>query len=115
MASYIAAQILANLPTLLVLVVGGIMAIVFMQRAQTASLLTLAGVGIMLVAIIVQVSVSIGASQVSGDSRELWSTIGKGTSVLMGLMRAISLGLIMAGVFVGRGEPAGPQFLANLK
>lgn len=109
MTSYIIAQLLNNLPTLLVLLTGGIVAITFIQRAQTAAFLTLGGVALMLIAILVQIGVGLIVIQMRsrGQDPQLWSNISQGSGALMGLMRAASLGLILAGVFVGRNPPPG--------
>lgn len=117
MSSYIISQLLSNLPTLLVLLVGGAMAIVFMQRAQTAAWLTLGGVGLMLLTIVVGILISVGSMQMQmrGESREMWMTVARGSSILLGLMRAVSLATILAAVFVGREPAPGPQYPGSLK
>ena len=115
MTTYIVSQILGNLPAILVLLAGGIAAIVFIQRAQTAAYLTLAGVALMLFAIVVQVTVNIGVTWSRGD--QMWYTMANASRVLMGLLNAVSLGLLLAAVFVGRGQPAmsQPQYPNQLK
>ena len=117
MSSFIISQLLSNLPTLLVLLLGGAMAIVFMQRAQTAAWLTLGGVGLMLLTIVIGIGISVTSMQMQmhGESRELWMTVTRGSSLLLGLMRAVSLAIILAAVFVGREPAPGSQFPNNLK
>lgn len=90
MTSYIVSQILGNLPSILVLLAGGVAAVVFIQRAQTAAVLTLVGVAVMLFAVLTQMTTSIG-----------WPAAANGSRVLLGLMEAISLGLVLAAVFAG--------------
>lgn len=94
MTSYIVSQVLGNLPSILVLLAGGIAAIVYIQRVQTAAVLTLIGVAVMLLAVLTQMTISIG-----------WPAAANGSRVLMGLMEAISLGMILAAVFAGCFQP----------
>jgi hypothetical protein len=95
MTSYIVSQILGNLPSILVLLAGGVAAVVFIQRAQTAAILTLVGVAVMLFAVLTQMTISIG-----------WPNIATVSRVLLGLMEAISLGMILAAVFAGYVQPS---------
>lgn len=62
----------------------------------------------MLLTIVIGIGISVTSMQMQmhGESRELWMTVTRGSSLLLGLMRAVSLAIITRrGVFVGR-EPA---------
>ena len=75
----------------------------------------LGGVALMLIAIGVQMGINIGAIQPS-ELGSMLSRMSKVTRMLFGLMEAVSLGLILAAVFVGRGQSgASPPFPNNLK
>jgi hypothetical protein len=96
-------QLLWQLPHLLVYLAGLILAIVFHQRAPRAAMLTMVGTGVMLILAIGVpfLQMTLINQRTAGNAGNI-STMMSVVSFTSGLIRAIALGLIIAGVFVGR-------------
>jgi hypothetical protein len=114
--SFLLSQLGYQAPAMVVYLVAFILALVYMRRASTASILTLIGVSILVVAMIGVAGVQawlIDSRQ--PNDREFARRMGV-VGVAGSCVRAIGLGLLVAAVFVGRravGSRAEPRATAD--
>jgi hypothetical protein len=97
--------LIALAPQLLVYVAGGILAVAWWRRHPLASGLALGGLGLKLVASLLQVAWSHHLNRVIAEGRLEPSQVQArmtAVGVVDGLMHAVGLGLIVAAVFAGR-------------
>lgn len=99
--SFLLSQLNYQGPAMLVYVVAGILALVFMSRAPIPSLLTLVGVGILIFTTVAM----IGAQFYVVNNRtpqlsNMMSVIG----IISSCARAVGLGFLVAAIFVGRNK-----------
>lgn len=102
--SYLLSQLGYQAPSLLVYLVAFILALVYMSRASTPCILTLVGVGILVITTLGQavVQASLMDGRQSGrdtvDFARLMGIVGLAGSCV----RAVGLGFLVAAIFVGR-------------
>ena len=102
-------QFLHQLPTLLVFLVGGIAAALYLNRLRAPALLCLIGCAVSLLTILVLTGLQ--GWMLGARMRDGWSMARYGQAMtLLGMagavLRSIGLGLILAAVFAGRTAPA---------
>jgi len=103
--SYLLQQLMYQAPTFLVYLIALILAVAYMGRATTPSILTLAGVGVLMVT-----SIGVALAQAAiVDSRhddgrhpEEFARLMRLTGIAGSCTRAVGLGLLVAAIFVGR-------------
>lgn len=103
--SYVLQQLAFQAPVLLVYFVGFTLALVYLQRHSTASILTLLGTGILMVTTVVSIGVQAYLLQRHLDAgwpvafyAQLLSVAG----IVGSIADAIGLALVVAAVFAGR-------------
>src|SRR5688572_8508459 len=98
-------QLLTQMPLLLVYVVGIVLAAAWARRAPLAAMLTLVGLGIMLVATVGQMFMQnyliTGRNRTAMSIGQMFQWLSLGSSIL----RAIGLGMVVGGVFANRPPP----------
>lgn len=104
-ATFVMSQLAGQLPLLVVYLVAGVLAIVFMGRARTASLLALCGAVVLVLTAIVVIASSGIMFQAMRDGRWSHEQFGRaqaGLGILGACARAFGTSLLVAAVFVGR-------------
>jgi hypothetical protein len=103
--SYLLMQLSYQAPTLLVFSVAFVLALVYMRRASKPSILTLSGVGVLVVAAIgvAVIQASLVDSRQSGDRGDAeFTRLMEIVGIAGSGARAVGLGLLIAAIFVGR-------------
>jgi hypothetical protein len=107
--SYFVSQILYQLPLIIACLVGVVLAIVFWSRSPGASLMTLIGCLVLLLAIFVVSGVQ--SYLVSARIQQGWTLVKYGAvtavvSAVSALIRGAAFGCVIGAVFVGRRRSA---------
>ena len=107
MWSQVTSQILYQLPSLVVYFVAVILAFVYMGRSSLASMLTLVGVGIIVLAIFsgafAQGYVMQNRFEKAGEANDFHMQM-RMVGIVGSCARALGLALLVAAIFVGRGK-----------
>jgi hypothetical protein len=98
-------QLVSMSPTLLVCLVGMILAGVWWRRAPRAAMFAMTGLGIMLLATLVSplIQIYVISNRAAGSA----ATIGQTVAVMgigLSVVRAVGMALLVAGVFAGRSK-----------
>ncbi|MER5702639.1 hypothetical protein ABT023_11935 [Micromonospora sp. NPDC002296] len=111
--TYSATQVAAQLPTLLVLVAGLTLAIVFRDRlGRRSRLLLVSGVVVLLVGTLVSLAWLLALPRLYGSGGASMSVVtvarlNTGVSLVLALLHPAGLGLVIAAVLTGRRPPGG--------
>jgi hypothetical protein len=96
-------QLLSMSPTLLVCLGGMIVAGIWWRRAPRAAMLAMAGLGILLLGMLISPLIQVYI--ISNRGAATATTIGNTVAVMsmaLSVLRAVGMGLLVAGVFAGR-------------
>ena len=103
--SYLASQLLFQLPLIIVCVAGVVLAIVFWSRSPGASIMTLVGCLVLLLAAVLVTSIQ--TYLMTARVQQGWTAVEYGTAVsvvsgVSAVVRGLAFGCVIAAVFVGR-------------
>jgi len=108
--SFLLTQLGYLVPTLLVFLIAFVLALVYMGRARTPTILTLSGVGVLAVAAIGVAVIQawlVDSRQADGRSAAEFARLMGIVAIAGSVVRAVGLGLFVAAIFVGRRATAG--------